>query len=128
MSKPNPILDYFTFGRGGQRSAGRAEAMSASASSREYKLLGWFGQYIAVALGVALQPLISQMLKELPLDLGYLTSIRLIASLAIAMLIFPGAYRPAAATTPRFVQFCVLFGGGVGWQAIVQSMLTTPPA
>jgi|GEM_PF-3205484 len=122
MSVRNGILDYFSFGRSGNGGSGRAEAMGGSQPT-QYRLLNVYVQYLAVAAGVALQPLISQMLKGATIDLTYLTSGILFGSLAIAMVIFPGAYRPSVATTPRFVQFCVLFGVGIGWQAIVQSML-----
>jgi hypothetical protein len=123
MGLGNELVNYFSFGRARSTAAGgKAIAMSAE-SAPSHRLLNVGLQYAAVALGVVLQPVIAEMLKNQAPTLHFLTSARVWGSLAIAMLIFPGAYRPNQATTPPFVQFCVLFGAGVGWQAIVQSML-----
>ena len=116
---------YFSFGRPSVPRGARAMSDTPQPPPTFPLLaIGW--QYLGVLLGIFAQPIIVQRKKGGPSDIRFdFASIGyLVASIVVAIVIFPGIYRPMPpATHPRFVQFCILFGAGIGWQAIFDSVV-----
>ena len=122
----NIVRNYFRFGR--PRSTGRATALSGSLTPQpgSHPLLPVMLQFAAIVFGVFAQPLAAQVRhgNASAVDFGFVTTGWFIISLFIAVIVFPGAYRPQSPSPqPRFVQFCVLFGAGIGWQAIFDTIV-----
>jgi hypothetical protein len=81
----------------------------------------WLPQYIAVALGVAVEPFLHTYIatkhwfSNITPDLLPQT----VFGLMMAVLIFPGVYKSSFdPANPRFVQFCAIFATGIGWQSL----------
>jgi hypothetical protein len=116
---------YFQFGR---RAAAASDpsvltpAPTPTPTPGTYPLLSIVAQYGALALGVFVEPLLHHLRKgggELTWQWSHV-----LLSLAVAMLLIPGAYRPQSPSPqPRFLQFCVLFAAGVGWRATFDRLI-----
>ena len=77
-------------------------------------------QYIALVLGIMVQPFLEHFRAtgEWTFDWATLLKWGLFALIA-GLIIFPSAYRRAFDVgQPKFVQFCVIFVAGIGWQAL----------
>lgn len=118
--------NYFRFGR--PRLTGRARALSAAATPLQgsHPLLPIKGQFLAIALGIFAQPLAAQLRRgsDPTIDFSFASFGWLVGSVVLAIIVFPAAYRPQAPSPqPGWVQFCVLFGAGVGWQATFDTVV-----
>ena len=82
-------------------------------------------QYLALLAGIFVQPLFQQYMagKGPTWDAMHLGS-WLFASLVIAVMAFPGIYKASFdPEKPVFVQLCVIFTAGTGWQTLVSGAL-----
>ncbi len=79
----------------------------------------WFPQYISLVLGIIIQPFIRGYMTNGTWNLqGFGNWI--IASLVIALMVFPGVYKNSFdPQKPLFVQLCVIFTTGMGWQSLL---------
>lgn len=114
---------YFRFGR---RPPQRDLQSDTEFQIEGHPLLMIWLQYIALFLGILAQPIIVQLkTNELNgINFEYISWHWAIISLILACLIFPGVYRPQNPSPhPRLVQFCILFAAGMGWQAMVNSLI-----
>jgi hypothetical protein len=110
----NELIKYFDLA-----SEVRPKRPTERAATRDTKTLHWLPQYFALVLGISLQPFIK----------GYMTNGSwtyqglggwIIASLVIALMIFPGVYKSSFdPEKPIFVQLCVIFTSGMGWQSLL---------
>jgi len=119
---------YFTFGRAprNQFAGIAARAPTVETPPGEFPLLGVAAQFVAIAAGIFAQPLAAQARHNGgdTINFHFLTTGWFVASLVLAIIVFPGAYRPQAPSSqPRLVQFCVLFAAGIGWQATFDSLI-----
>ena len=81
-------------------------------------------QYAFLLLGITFQPIIENFHDGQALLFNIGPS-GLIASMVIAILIFPAVYKASwDADKPIFVQLCTIFGVGVGWESIVGGFIS----
>lgn len=118
--------NYFRFGR--HKPSGRAVGVGSRATTLggHHPLLHISLQFVAIVMGIFAQPVVVQARHggATAIDFSFAKSGWIVASLVIAIVVFPGAYRPQnPSPQPRFVQFCVLFGAGIGWQAIFDTVV-----
>lgn len=86
-------------------------------------------QYVALLLGIAVQPIFDSYRHTGEFNLTGLTSWAII-SMIIALMIFPSVYKAAFdPTRPLFVQLCTIFTAGIGWQSLLQTAqaASSPP-
>jgi hypothetical protein len=110
----NRVIQYFDL-QSNQRGVARGFGESQN--------LRVFPQYLALVLGIAVQPSLAQFqaTQKWAIDPGQWTSWVGFA-LVTGLLIFPAVYKRAFDPgQPRFLQFCAIFSTGVGWK----SLLTT---
>lgn len=94
---------------------------SATSNETSNGLASSLPQYVAVALGVLVQPFYDAMRASAGKPSATLTWQVAIFSLIVAAMIFPAIYRAAWNTQqPRFVQYCSIFAAGVGWQSLIK--------
>jgi hypothetical protein len=111
----NRLIRYFDlvseYRAGGLEAAGEGDGPK----------LHWLPQYVALLLGILVQPFFQGYMKTGQLNFhgfwGWL-----FASLIIALMAFPGVYKSSFdATKPIFVQLCVIFTAGTGWQTLAST-------
>lgn len=113
----NRIIEYFDLAS--QYRPGGSHAVSGGKS----KKLHWFPQYIALLLGIVFQPLFQQYMSTGIWEFSEFGG-HLLASAIIGVMAFPSVYKGSFdATKPIFVQLCVIFIAGTGWQTLVGSAL-----
>ena len=108
----NGIIHYFDL-QSGRRGTGQGYS-----AGQELRVLP---QYIALVLGIAVQPFLAQfqITHEWIVDVHQWLSWSLFAVIT-GLLIFPGVYKSAFdPTKPQFVQFCGIFAAGVGWKSLL---------
>jgi hypothetical protein len=85
----------------------------------------WFPQYLALLVGILIQPLFQQyMAGKDPAWDAKQVGMWILASVVIAVMAFPGIYK--ASFDPEksiFVQLCVILTSGTGWQTLVSGAL-----
>ncbi|HEY5713273.1 MAG TPA: hypothetical protein VIT38_15365 [Allosphingosinicella sp.] len=78
-------------------------------------------QYLAVAAGVAAEPILSRFIAHQPLGLAAILP-QVVFGVIVAIIVFPGVYRNAFdPERPIFVQICAIFACGVGWQSLLHA-------
>jgi hypothetical protein len=113
----NRIISYFDLA-----SAYRGDRARARAEGGE-RPFHWLPQYLGLLLGIAVQPYFQRYMATNhwggPEIGGWFA-----ASLVIAIMAFPGIYKATLdAGKPLFVQLCVIFTSGTGWQTLVSTAL-----
>ena len=84
-----------------------------------FKKQHWAPQYLALFAGIIVQPFLQQYLNTGRWDLKGFGS-WVIAGIFIGIMALPAVYKNAFDNTkPIFVQFCVIFISGMGWQSLV---------
>jgi hypothetical protein len=81
----------------------------------------WWPQYVALVLGILVQPPFEHFRTTHHWDLSSLPGwipFAIIVSIAIFPAVYKNAFDP---TKPIFVQLCTIFAGGLGWQALLQT-------
>jgi hypothetical protein len=102
----------------------RREGEFAVSDTEEKKLM-WWPQYLALLLGIMVQPYLQQYINTKHWHIEGIWG-WMIASVFIAIMAFPAIYKSALdPTKPIFVQFCVIFTAGMGWQTIVNVVKAT---
>lgn len=113
----NRVIEYFDLAS--QYRPGGSRAVSATAMVKVHTAY----QYLALLAGIAVQPYFLRYMTTRQWDVtGFWGWV--IASIIIAVMAFPAVYKSSFdATKPIFVQLCVIFTAGTGWQTIVSSAL-----
>lgn len=76
-----------------------------------------FFQYLALVLGIAVQPFLATYRQSGSWHVQGLLG-RLVFSVIVGVVIFPQIYRNAVdPTKPAFIQLCLDFGLGLGWES-----------
>lgn len=110
----NKIIEYFDLVS--QYRPGGSRAVHAGGAPPS-----WIPQYIALVLGIIVQPYLQKYMSTGAWDITGLWG-WIVASLIIAVMAFPAVYKQSFdATQPMFIQFCVIFTTGTGWQTLVSS-------
>jgi hypothetical protein len=77
-------------------------------------------QYIALLLGVLLQPFYDAMRAGTQPAGPTIASVAM--AVIVAAMIFPAVYKAAwDPNRPRFVQYCSIFVAGIGWQSLIET-------
>lgn len=118
-TKMNALIRYFDL-----VSQYRKDGSLAVSTTEEKSLTVW-PQYLALLLGIIVQPYLQQYINTHEWKIAGFWA-WLIASVFIALMAFPAVYKSSMdATKPLFVQFCVIFTAGMGWQTIVNVVKAT---
>jgi hypothetical protein len=113
------FIEYFDLGSIA-RARRKAFAIDESAEQRS---IHWFPQYLALVAGILVQPFFQKYMATGQWDLkgfwGWAAGSAVVSAMA-----FPGVYkRTFDAERPLFVQLCVIFTAGTGWQTLVSTAL-----
>ena len=83
----------------------------------------WIPQYIALVLGIVVQPPFEHFRNTNPHVWAFQSIPAWIPfALIVAVVIFPALYKNAFdPTKPIFVQLCTIFASGLGWQALLET-------
>jgi hypothetical protein len=111
-----PLLRYFDL-----TSETRAQASGAATGLN--KPAPWIPQYLALVLGILVQPPFEHFRNTTPhaWDLSSMP-VWIPFAIVVGIVIFPAVYKNAFdPSKPIFVQLCAIFAGGLGWQALLQT-------
>jgi hypothetical protein len=93
-------------------------ARAKGASPRAGRPLPVLPQYAALAAGVFAQPLLEGYRADGAWDVARALS-RVPFALVVGLVLFPAVYRRTLdPEKPLFVQLCLVFAAGVGWQSL----------
>jgi hypothetical protein len=112
----NSIIRYFDLASETRKGGAYAVAENVGA-----KPAAWWPQYLALVLGIFVQPPFENFRNTHQWDFALLPHwipFAVIVSLAIFPAVYKNAFDP---TRPMFVQLCTIFAGGLGWQALLQT-------
>jgi hypothetical protein len=115
----NEIITYFDLQA---KSRGEVKFQGRDAGSLQPHLTV-FPQYLALVLGILVQPYFEKYRTTGSWAFSQSAAIGwLIFALVAGLVVFPSVYRRAFdAGQPKFVQFCVIFAGGMGWKALLDT-------
>jgi hypothetical protein len=119
MSTTNKIISYFDLTSDYSKNGPRA------VSTSDEKKIHWFPQYIALVLGIIVQPFLQQYMATGNWDFnGFLG--RVLASLIIGIMGFPAVYKRVydQRTSILIIQLFTLFTAGMGWNTLCNTALT----
>lgn len=113
----NSLIRYFDLAS--ETRPGGARAITGS----EGKPAPWLPQYVALVLGILVQPLFEHFRNTSPHQWDFTSMpVWIPFALIVGIVIFPAVYKNAFdPTKPIFVQLCAIFAGGLGWQALLQT-------
>jgi hypothetical protein len=76
-------------------------------------------QYLALVVGIAVQPFLSKYVQTGGWDLGAFPG-SLLFAVILGLAVFPAVYKAALdPTKPLLVQLCAIFSAGLGWQSLL---------
>jgi hypothetical protein len=106
----NDVIRYFDLA-----SDVRIKKATSMGKGKEFH---WFPQYLALLAGIVAQRFLQEYMSTGKWNpTGFW--LWLLAACIIAVIIFPGIYKNVFdPEKPLFVQLCVIFTNGVGWQAL----------
>lgn len=117
----NKVLEYFDLGSDARRR--QAAIQPLAAANGQPQEIHWLPQYIALLLGILVQPMFQKYMATGKWDVNGFGG-WLIASAVVSAMAFPGVYKKTfEADKPLFVQLCVIFTAGTGWQTLVSTAL-----
>jgi hypothetical protein len=112
----NRLITYFDL-----VSEYRPRGPRAIAAGSSTVTLHWIPQYVALLLGILIQPFFQGYMKTGQWSFNGFWG-WLFASLIMALMAFPGVYKSSFDGTKHIVaQFCVIFTAGTGWQTLVST-------
>jgi hypothetical protein len=113
----NRIIEYFDLGSELRNRTPVATEESVS--------IHWFPQYVALLFGILVQPFFQKYMAGTNATWDPTQLVMwLFASVVIAVMAFPGIYRASFdAAKPIFVQLCVIFTAGMGWQTLANTAI-----
>jgi hypothetical protein len=81
----------------------------------------WFLQYLALVLGIIVQPFLTAYQQTGAWHVNGLVG-RIVFALITGLIVFPAVYRRAFdPEKPLFVQFCAVFAAGMGWESLLKT-------
>jgi len=106
----NRVANYFNIAK--------AEPQAAPTKKQGLPVLV---QYVALLLGIVVQPFFARFQEtgswSLELTWGWI-----LFAVIVGLVVFPAVYRRSfGADKPAFVQFCVTFAGGMGWESLLST-------
>jgi membrane protein YdbS with pleckstrin-like domain len=108
------IIDYFDL---------RAREPTEVKSRKTRRTGNWFPQYVALVLGVLVQPFLSTYQQTGQWNFGGAAG-RLLFAVLVGIAIFPAVYKHAFdPEKPLFVQLCAIFAAGMGWESLFKTAL-----
>jgi hypothetical protein len=112
------IIEYFDLG-----SPARAFRKAMPVGEAPQTPIPWLPQYIALLIGIVVQPFFQRYMAtggwKLEGFWGWLAGSAVLSAMA-----FPGVYKKTFdVERPLFVQLCVIFTAGTGWQTLVSTAL-----
>lgn len=114
----NKIIRYFDLA-----SEIRPKIAKARSENQPVPPANWQLQYLALLLGIIVQRFFHQYMTTGTWNLSGLGG-WVIASIILAIVIFPGIYKNSFdPERPIFVQLCVIFTSGMGWQSLASTIL-----
>jgi hypothetical protein len=109
----NRLIRYFDL-----QSARRQQKAMAQAKGQPGPSLPVIPQYLALVLGIAVQPYLSAYQKSHVWDLGGWQG-WLVFAFLVGLVVFPAVYKKTFdPQSPLFLQFCAIFSAGMGWQSL----------
>lgn len=117
MNALNSVIQYFDL-------VSDLRPRGAVGTSRGKKLPPVLPQYIAVVLGILIQPFFSSYQESG--DWGFEGILaRLLFALIAGIVILPGVYKNSFdPEKPIFIQLCLLFVAGMGWESLLSTAIT----
>lgn len=117
----NKIIAYFDL-QAESRGKARLQGRAVGAANQNLTVIP---QYIALVFGILVQPYFEKYRATGSWAFNQDAAISWLVFAAIAgLIVFPSVYRRAFdAGQPKFVQFCVIFAGGMGWKALLDTAL-----
>jgi hypothetical protein len=113
----NSVIKYFDLAS--ETRPGGAYAVSDGVA----KPAPWWPQYIALVAGIIAQPPFEKFRNTHQWDLSSVPS-WIPFALIVGILVLPAIYKNAFdPTKPIFVQLCTIFASGIGWQALLQTVV-----
>jgi hypothetical protein len=111
----NSLIRYFDLQASYRPNGPKAQAAGANPS------LPVIPQYIALVLGIAVQPFLAQFQQTRKWDLSGWQG-WMIFSILVGLIVFPAVYkRSFDPQSNLFVQLCATFASGLGWQSLMQT-------
>ncbi len=81
----------------------------------------WFLQYVALVLGITVQPFLAAYQQSGSWHVAGLAG-RVVFAVITGLIVFPAIYRRAFdPEKPPFVQFCAIFAAGMGWESLLKT-------
>jgi hypothetical protein len=114
----NQIIRYFDLA-----SNVRPRIAQAMAAGKQERPIHWFPQYVALVVGIIVQRFLKQYMLAGTWKLDGFWGWAVTSSF-LAVMIFPAVYKKSfEEQKPIFVQLCVIFTAGVGWQSLIGTAL-----
>jgi hypothetical protein len=118
----NNVIAYFDLQSGAR---GRAKLQGRRPDAPGGGGLTVFPQYVALVLGIIIQPYFEHYRQTG--SWAFSASAAggwLLFAVIAGLIVFPSVYRKSFdPDQPRFVQFCAIFAGGMGWKALLDTAL-----
>lgn len=109
------ILDYFDL---------RSRHSPEVKGRKRGRTRNWFPQYVALVLGVLIQPFFSVYQQSGQWNLAGVGG-RLLFAVLAGIAIFPAVYKNAFdPEKPLFVQLCAIFAAGMGWESLLKTAIS----
>ena len=109
----NRALKYFDLQAGRRPS----QPVGFGKSLTEFPVLP---QYVALVLGIIAQPFLAKYASSQVWDIHALPG-WIVFAVIIGVVIFPSVYTHSLDPSKTiFVQLCVIFAAGIGWQSVIQ--------
>lgn len=125
-NQSNKVIAYFDL-QSDKR--GRAALQGKTLGQPDAVSLTVIPQYVALVLGIVVQPYLEHFRTKgsWTFDWSSAWGWALFALIA-GLIVFPSAYRKSFDSgQPKFVQFCVIFVAGIGWQALFLAAVKALP-
>ncbi len=115
----NELIRYFDLQSGSRRQKVVAQSKGESGPS-----LPVIPQYLALVLGIAVQPYLSAYQKSHAWNVSGWQG-WLVFAFLVGLVVFPAVYKKTFdPQSPLFLQFCAIFAAGMGWQSLFATAMT----
>lgn len=121
----NSVLRYFDLASDERARRGEVKGRGRGRNERPGSGDGlhWFPQYVAMVLGVVVQPFFAAYQQTSRWSFGGFSG-RLLFAIIVGLVIFPAVYKRAFdPEKPLFVQLCAIFAAGMGWESLLRTAL-----
>ena len=113
----NSIIRYFDL-------VSNLRPTAATATARGKKLPPIWPQYVVLVLGVLIQPFLAAYQQTRAWNFTGLAG-RLLFAVIVGIVILPGVYKNSFdPEKPLFIQLCLLFVAGMGWESLLRTAMS----